>query len=155
MLSPIFLSTNVFISMFFLFSFSLFILLPLGILIGLSHTSSSSQTWLFHGAIFKHRNGLCYKSWIYSAKSLFRPGSKLVGLIKNRIGFKCMSFTNLAIIDPIKVDTMLTNECERDLQLELNRNYLKSFPARLKFCHIVSIWLLFDDQISPEFVMIQ
>lgn len=33
---------------------------------------------------------------------------------------------------------MLTNECERDIQLELNRNYLKSFPARLKFCHIVS-----------------
>ncbi|XP_031629384.1 uncharacterized protein LOC116344784 [Contarinia nasturtii] len=31
---------------------------------------------------------------------------------------------------------MLTNECERDIQLELNRNYLKSFPARLKFCHI-------------------
>lgn len=33
---------------------------------------------------------------------------------------------------------MLSNECERDIQLELNRNYLKSFPARLKFCHIVS-----------------
>lgn len=33
---------------------------------------------------------------------------------------------------------MLTNDCERDIQLELNRNYLKSFPARLKFCHIVS-----------------
>lgn len=49
-----------------------------------------------------------------------------------------MAFTNLAIIDPIKLDTMLSNECERDLQLELNRNYLKSFPARLKFCHIVS-----------------
>ncbi|XP_055302344.1 uncharacterized protein LOC129568456 [Sitodiplosis mosellana] len=31
---------------------------------------------------------------------------------------------------------MLTNECERDIQLELNKNYLKSFPARLKFCHI-------------------
>lgn len=49
-----------------------------------------------------------------------------------------MAFTNLAKIDPIKIDTMLTNECERDIQLELNRNYLKSFPARLKFCHIVS-----------------
>lgn len=33
---------------------------------------------------------------------------------------------------------MLNSDCERDIQLELNRNYLKSFPARLKFCHIVS-----------------
>lgn len=39
-------------------------------------------------------------------------------------------------------DRMLTNECERDIQLELNRNYLKSFPARLKFCHVVSVKLL-------------
>lgn len=52
----------------------------------------------------------------------------------------------------------MLNECERDIQLELNRNYLKSFPARLKFCHIVSTradqitmasspieqWLMFD-----------
>lgn len=50
-----------------------------------------------------------------------------------------MALTNLTKIDPIKIDTMLTNECERDIQLELNRNYLKSFPARLKFCHTVSI----------------
>lgn len=42
-------------------------------------------------------------------------------------------------IDQIKFGVMLTNECERDIQLELNRNYLKSFPARLKFCHIVSV----------------
>lgn len=42
-------------------------------------------------------------------------------------------------IDPIKFEIMLTNEYERDIQLELNRNYLKSFPARLKFCHIVSV----------------
>lgn len=39
---------------------------------------------------------------------------------------------------------MLTNECERDIQLELNRNYLKSFPARLKFCHIVSLLFYFS-----------
>lgn len=32
----------------------------------------------------------------------------------------------------------ITECCENDIQLELNRNYLKSFPARLKFYHIVS-----------------
>lgn len=51
-----------------------------------------------------------------------------------------MAFTNLSVIDPIKLDSMQVNECERDLQLELNRNYLKSFPARLKCCHIVSAY---------------
>lgn len=35
---------------------------------------------------------------------------------------------------------MLINESERSIQLELNRNYLKSFPARLKFCHVVSVF---------------
>lgn len=34
---------------------------------------------------------------------------------------------------------MLTNETECRIQLEFNRNYLKSFSARLKFCHIVSV----------------
>lgn len=51
---------------------------------------------------------------------------------------------------------MLTNECERDIQLELNRNYLKSFPARLKFCHIVSISEFIDMCIgffSSEFLI--
>lgn len=51
---------------------------------------------------------------------------------------------NTLEIDPIKFEVMLTNECERDIQLELNRNYLKSFPARLKFCHIVSGFCLIE-----------
>lgn len=41
-------------------------------------------------------------------------------------------------IEDIKLEAMLPDDCERDIQLEFNKNYLKSFPARLKFCHVVS-----------------